>query len=285
MENNQNHDYLSPATEQPAEPPATPEPQALQQITGRKVIQPLNPASPPDAVPPVAPAQPASTPAPTPLPAGPIPAQETVQPVAQPAVVSGSFAFDETAAAATSAASAAPTQTYLTGSQLAEEKQSIPKGIYVLVAWNALGLITSFFDASSTGVLYTVGLLLSLLVTVGLLFRLEAMRKLYIVLSVVVALAGGFEILGLYALQARYHQAQNNYEAAVAKLDAAGRINASQKKKLTDTGKDLSAKTKSADKALTYTYAIVGTGALVNIGAAVYLTRPSVKEAFRTLEA
>jgi hypothetical protein len=166
-----------------------------------------------------------------------------------------------------------------------EEKQPIPKGIYALAAWNAFGLITSFFDASSTGVLYTVGLLLSLLVTVGLLFRLEAMRKLYIVLSVVVALAGGFEILGLYALQARYHQAQNNYEAAVGKLDAAGRINASQKKQLADMGKDLSAKTKSADKALTYTYAIVGTGALVNVGAAVYLTRPSVKEAFHTLEA
>lgn len=106
----------------------------------------------------------------------------------------------------------------MTGSMLAPEKPQIPKGIYVLTGFSALGFLFSFFNTSQNGLLFTIVLLGDLMLTIGLYLRLNIIRKILIVFASLTIIVSIGLIIGLIGLQSRIDRATQAYDAAVEKL-------------------------------------------------------------------
>jgi hypothetical protein len=183
-----------------------------------------------------------------------------------------------------------PTETLvgLTGSQIQEEKIPLPKGVYIIAAFDVVGCIAGFLNSYQTnviyGVIYTCAMILNLLVAVGLLFRLELARKVTIWLSGLLLILTVANLLLLVALQQRVQQAKTNYEAAFSRLDK-NNPTPTQKQQLAAIRSTLDTEAKQAGKAFEFTYAKLGVTALESIIVIVYLTRPGVSIVFRDLEA
>lgn len=172
----------------------------------------------------------------------------------------------------------------LTGSQLQPQKQKLPIGIYVIAGFSLVGLVVSFFDTSQNSGIYSIIMLVDLLLTIGLLFRLEIVRKIILWLYGITLVLSVVSIVMLSALQQRLGELKSNYETAVARIDQ-NRLSSSQKQQLESMNKLIAEKEKQAGKAISFTYIKLGataTGALVIM---IYLTRPKVRSVFRTLEA
>lgn len=177
---------------------------------------------------------------------------------------------------------AAPTTTYLTGSQLQPEKKKIPAGIYVIAALNLLGAIAAFFDTSQTSGLYTIAMLISLALAVGLFMRLEVARVLLVSLSGIIVILSIASMFLLFGLQQKIADNKAAYESAVSRIDK-NRITAKQKQTLETIESTISEQEKQAGKAITFTYVKLAITTIEPIVVIVYLTRPRVKEVFQKL--
>ncbi|HTE22236.1 MAG TPA: hypothetical protein VK674_04315 [Candidatus Limnocylindria bacterium] len=171
------------------------------------------------------------------------------------------------------------TPVFLTGSQIQLEKKKLPVGVYVLTGFTLLSFLASFFDSSQTSVIYSVAMLVSLLVAIGLVLRMEAARKFMTGYSVVLLVLTIVSIVLLVGLQQRIRQNKANYEAAVNRIDQS-RLTSNQKQLLEAMSMTLAAQEKQAGKAISFTYFKLGSTALVSLATIVYLTRPKVREAF-----
>lgn len=167
----------------------------------------------------------------------------------------------------------------LTGSQIAAQKPRTPVGVYIIAGINIVAFIATFFDTSQTSLIYTLDMLLCLLAAVGLVFRVEAARKVLVVLSaatIVLSIVSAFLLAGL---QGRIAGSKQKYEDAVSKIDT-NTLSVSQKNQLADIKAELDAAEKKAGKAINYTYALMGFYILESAGVAIYLTRPGVRAIF-----
>ncbi len=250
-----------------ADPSHTP-PEGLSR--GERVIQPLTSG----------PIVPEPDPAPT-------PPQPAPSPVVTSAAVNPGVAPQDVAPQASSGISTAPVASpdsmFIAGSQLAEEKVKLPSGIYIIAGLNLLGFITGFFDTSQTGAMYTVVMFIDLLLAIGLILRYEIARKSLLWLSgltLIIALASIFLLAGL---QQKIKQSKTDYETAISRIDQS-RITEAQKQQLQSINTTLASQEKLAGKAITFTYIKLGVATLEAVGILIYLTRPSVKEIFKTID-
>lgn len=114
-----------------------------------------------------------------------------------------------------------PTPKYLTGSNLAATKMPLPKGVYIVVGLTAVDLVLSMFRSTDTSVIFTIVMFFDLVVCIGLLLKIESIRKMLIVVSVIVIVLAGIEIFGLMLLKDKVAQQNTLYNQAVSRIDPA----------------------------------------------------------------
>lgn len=167
----------------------------------------------------------------------------------------------------------------LTGSQIAAQKPRLPRGVYVIAGINMVAFVATFFDTSQTSLIYTLDMLLCLLAAIGLVFRVEAARKVLVVLSIVTIVLSVVSAFLLAGVQGRIAASRQKYEDAVSKINT-NSLSVAQKNQLADIRAELDAAEKKAGKAINYTYTIMGFYILESAGIAIYLTRPGIKAVF-----
>ncbi len=232
---------------------------------GEKVIQPLSQDLQPVPMvnPTLPPVQPSFAPPPTPAPVAP-------QPIIPAPVAPASLPNDPYAG--------------LTGSQMQQQKQPLPVGVYVIAGFNFVGFVISFYDSSQSSGIYTVAMLFDLLLAIGLVLRLDIARKLIVGLSALILILTAVSLLQLAGFQHRLQQAKTNYDNAVSKIDPTS-LTPTQQDQLQSLRDAISAQEKKAGKAIAFTYIKLGLTAAETIVVMVYLARPKVKAAFHELEA
>jgi len=251
-------------------PPESPTPHSP--TGGEKVIQPLSQdLQPVPLVNPTPTLQPSVAPPPHPAYNNPLPLINN--PPAQQTTVPASPVIP-------------PTDPYagLTGSQMQQQKQPLPVGVYVIAGFNFLGFVASFFDSSQSSGIYTIAMLLDLLLAIGLVLRLEVARKLIVVLSGLILVLSGIGLIQLAGFQQRLQQAKTKYDNAVSRIDPTS-LTPAQQDQLQSLRDAVSAQEKKAGKAIAFTYIKLGVTAAETIAVVVYLSRPKVKEVFHQLEA
>jgi hypothetical protein len=176
-----------------------------------------------------------------------------------------------------------PTTQFLTDSSLQETKQPIQVGIYLIVGSQFIGVVLSFFRAGNNNIVFTLMQIADLLLGVGLLLRLEFVRKIMVALAVVLIILSGLDAFGLLMVQNRLNQDTVNYHRAVNRINQKT-ITQQQRDELTT----LSAKMQAAQKKVGHAMVIaeINTGLEICIaaGTIAYLTRPKVRAVFRVLE-
>jgi len=176
----------------------------------------------------------------------------------------------------------------LTGSKIPEEKIRLPKGVYIIAAFDVVGCVAGAINSTQTnvvyGAIYTVLMVLDLLVAVGLIFRLELARKATIWLSGLILILTVANLLLLIVARQNLQNAKTKYDAAVSRLDKST-LTMTQKQQLATLQTTVDSEVKQAGKAFTFTYTKLGVTALESIAVIVYLTRPKVSAVFRDLEA
>lgn len=170
---------------------------------------------------------------------------------------------------------------FLTGSQIQEDKPKLPTGIYVIAVLTLLGVISGLFDDSQTGTIYTVSMILSLMLAVGLVFRMEPTRKFMVGLSIFILVISAASLLLLAGFQSKFEKSKINYEATVSKIDQS-KITAKQKQQLDEMSATIASQTKLVGSTFAFIYFKLGFTALVQTAVIVYLTRPKIKETFET---
>lgn len=172
---------------------------------------------------------------------------------------------------------------FLTGSQIQAEKPKLPSGIYIIAGLTLLGVLSGLFDNSQTGIIYTVSMIFSLMLAVGLVFRLEPARKFMVGLSILILVISAISMVLLAGLQNKLEQGQKNYDTAVSKIDQS-KITSKQKQQLDEISTTLNSQSKRVGSTLTFIYLKLGFTALVQIAVIVYLTRPKIKAVFKIAE-
>lgn len=167
----------------------------------------------------------------------------------------------------------------LTGSQIAAQKPPIPRGVYMIAGINMVAFVATFFDTSQTSLIYTLDMLLCLLAAIGLVFRVEAARKVLVVLSVATIVLSIVSAFLLAGVQGRIAASKQKYEDAAGKINTSS-LSVAQKDQLAAIKAELDVAEKKAGKAINYTYMLMGFYILESAGIAIYLTRPSVKAVF-----
>ena len=238
-----------------------------------KVITPIGPDGPPEPTPPAnqpaPPPAPPSGPPPPPLeqPAPPVePSAQPAQEPAAPPVIPGNYM-----------------QVGVSASSLGLNGQptvSLPAGVYVIAAIILVDFIATFFS-SNTGNLYTFAMVFDLLVGLGLLTKIEFARKTAIFVQLLSAVLVCVVIVGLVLIQVRLNNLHSQYETAISHLNTAQET-PQQKINLANLNKQVEDQTRQVGKTIDIAYIRDGLTVVFNVGAAVYLMRPGVKEAFHS---
>lgn len=172
----------------------------------------------------------------------------------------------------------------LTGSQYQPPKPTLPVGVYIVAAYNVAGLVAGFFDDSQANLLYTLTMLLNVLISIGLLMRLDIARKIMLWLTGITLAITVVSLVLLAGVQQRTNQQTANYETAVSKIDQT-KATTAQKRQLAEMNALMDESAKKAGSAIYYTYLILGVTTAGSIAVIWYLTRPNVRRAFHSLEA
>lgn len=167
----------------------------------------------------------------------------------------------------------------LTGSRMQPEKQRLPNGIYIIVTLLFLSIITSLFDSSQASMLYTVSMLVNLVLGVGLLFRLEAARKVLAVFSAILVVLYAIILVFSFALEQRVNQSVANYNAVVENIDER-KLTSSQKAQLKNWEVQIADAHKRVGKEFTFMYIRTSAYIVLMLAVVVYLGRPKVKSVF-----
>jgi hypothetical protein len=276
----------------PTQPNPTPNPSQPARV-GERVIQPITPgltmptansdapqvaAQPNPAVAPstISPASPTSPVAPT-----------IVPPTSQPAAPADNSTPLFTTPQPTATVQQSPdgyVGGFLTGSAIANEPTRLPVGVYIIVGLMFLNAISSLFNVVQSNGFYTVAMLFSLLIAVGMLAKLDVARKALLWLMGIVLIV---TVLSFFLLAATINRINQKLDAADAQIAQADKSNWTAKQKhdvqvFVDSahkGRD------DLDRKIRITYFIYGLTLIEPIVILIYLTRPKVKSAFRVLEA
>lgn len=160
-----------------------------------------------------------------------------------------------------------------------QEKRRLPNGIYIIVALLFLSIIASLFDSSQASLLYTISMLINLVLGVGLLFRLEAARKILAVFSAILVVLYTIILVLSFALEQRVNQSVTNYNAIVENIDER-KLTHSQKEQLKRWETQISDAYKRVGKEFTFMYIRTSAYIVLMLAVVVYLGRSKVKSVF-----
>lgn len=160
-------------------------------------------------------------------------------------------------------------------------KKTVPKPIYAVPVIAGIGVGTSFLDGAQLSTVYAIIMAVIVLLSVGLLFRIAAIRK--VAVWTMFATAGICVLLsGLLYLQSS--QADSKKESFTSEALRLNEINPQKSKedqeKLDTMQKDMEAAQEKVGNNQNLFYARSIASAVIFAGIGVYLTRPKVKEAF-----
>ena len=172
---------------------------------------------------------------------------------------------------------------FVTGSELAVTKMPLPKGVYVIVGLSVIDLVLSLFRSTDNSVVFTIIMFFDLLACVGLLLKLEFVRKMLVVVATISIILTGIEVMGLLTLQDKVNQQKVHYDQAVSQVDAT-RITVQQREFLTEQKRKLAGLEKREGYAMTVAYIGLSMSAAVSLIQIVYLTRPRVRAVFEELK-
>lgn len=155
---------------------------------------------------------------------------------------------------------------------------SLPAGVYVICLLQVIGVISSFVIGKSPDTYTIAAAVITVILVIGLLMRREAIRKIFVILSVVFIVLTGVHVIELTSVQDRYHQSYRNLQAIVAvdKAKSNSPVPASLQQAL-DKAKSQTALLDSAYRAA---YISDGTQMVILIVVAGYLSRSRVKSYF-----
>lgn len=173
----------------------------------------------------------------------------------------------------------ANTTNYLVGSQMVAEKSKLPIGIYIIAGYNLLAFVIGFFGASQVNMINTVTLFLSLCLAIALVMRVNAARKILIVLSVIGIFLSVASIFFLASIQSKLVDKKQAYDAVVLKVNK-NKLSTSQKASLDTLAEQIAEEEKVTGSIITRTYLRIGAsivGSIIMIG---YLSRPKIVEIY-----
>jgi NADH:ubiquinone oxidoreductase subunit 6 (subunit J) len=172
---------------------------------------------------------------------------------------------------------------FVTGSDLAVTKMPLPKGIYVIVALGVIDLVLSLFRSSDNSVIFTIIMFFDLLACVGLLLKLEFVRKMLVVVAAVAIVLIGFEVMGLLTLQDKVNQQKVRYAQVIHSVDTT-RLTTRQRTFLAQQKDRLTQLEKRESHAMTVAIVGLGVSAATSFAQIIYLTRPKVRAVFEELK-
>jgi hypothetical protein len=172
---------------------------------------------------------------------------------------------------------------FITGSELAVTKMPLPKGIYVIVALSIIDLVLSLFRSSDNSIVFTIVMFFDLLACVGLLLKLEFVRKMLVVVAAISIVLIGIEVLGLLTLQDKVNQQKARYDQIISSVDMT-RLTTQQRTFLAEQKDRLATLQKREGHAMTVAFVGLGVGVATSLAQIVYLTRPKVRAVFEDLK-
>ena len=158
------------------------------------------------------------------------------------------------------------------------EKQKMPIGVYIIIGFSFIGFIAGFFNTLQSNTIYTIVMTIKLLLSLGLLMRLEIARKLILWVSGVILVVIAISLLLLANVQKHLQQNQTAYESTISKIDH-DRLSPNQKQQLLDVDVATASQARKADVAITLTYVRLGITAVECLAVIIYLTRPKITSA------
>jgi|FreactcultureFD7_1027221.scaffolds.fasta_scaffold00860_7 hypothetical protein len=172
----------------------------------------------------------------------------------------------------------------ISGSEIPETKQTIPIGVYIIIAWCVMGAIYSFFNNFEGSFLISAVIILNLFLAIGLAFRLNLARKIMVwalgANIVLLALA----IVFLSAVNTKFNNAKAEYESLNAKINNSMGVDITIKEQLRANQAQLDSLSKQLGKSLKQNYIFGGIEITTSIAAIVYLSLPGIKDKFRDLD-
>jgi hypothetical protein len=172
---------------------------------------------------------------------------------------------------------------FVTGSELAVTKLPLPKGIYLIVVLSVIDLLLSLFRSSDNNVVFTIIMFFDLLACVGLLLKLEFVRKMLIVVATIAIVLTGIEVMGLLTLQDKVNQQKVRYDQVISSVDPT-RLTTQQRTFLAQQKDRLTQLEKREGRAMTVAFIGLGVSAMTNFVQIIYLTRPKVRAVFEELK-
>ena len=172
----------------------------------------------------------------------------------------------------------------ISGSEIPETKQTIPIGVYIIIAWCVMGAMYSCFNNFEGSFLISAVIILNLFLAIGLAFRLNLARKIMVwalgANIVLLALA----IVFLSAVNTKFNNAKAEYESLNAKINNSMGVDITIKEQLRANQAQLDSLSKQLGKSLKQNYIFGGIEITTSIAAIVYLSLPGIKDKFRDLD-
>ncbi len=170
----------------------------------------------------------------------------------------------------------------LVGSQMAQVKVKLPVGLWLIIGWTLIGIVTGLFDQSQTSLIYTIGMVFALCTGVALIFRLEGARKAMLWVCGMIIVLSVLVIALTYVLHNQIDLKKASYENAISHIDQQS-LTEVQKQQISEQKAQLDALYKTVGKMFAVIY-IKYTINLVIAGVVIYYLRsPKVKKVFHSL--
>ena len=171
----------------------------------------------------------------------------------------------------------------LTGSAIINEKPALPIGIYIFAILNLLAFIASFFSSTNNSAVANISMLVNLIFGVGLLFRIELVRKIAVVFATISVLIYTITFFGLLAVQHRANQAVNRFNQAISSLNTSTETIA-QKQEISDLKSQIQQEKVREGHAMDLAFVVLGVEFVATSVEVFYLTRPRVMIVFQSMD-
>lgn len=181
-------------------------------------------------------------------------------------------------------ANTSQTSNILADSQMAQRKKPLPIGIYVIAGLSLVSFAISFLDDSKNSGIYTIAMLFYLFLAIGLLLRLEVVRKITMWLSGLIIILSISIMVILFVLQQRLAVLKTNYNNAVSHIDQ-DKLTVSQKEQLATLQSSMKIQEEQLGHTLLLANIKQSFACVEMLVVIIYLNRPKVKEVFKNQEA
>jgi hypothetical protein len=157
---------------------------------------------------------------------------------------------------------------------------ALPIGVYVVAGLTLLNFLAAFFN-TNTSPLYSIVMIFDLLVAIGLLSKLEIIRKVAFYVQMLSIVSICIVVGLLVSLQLKANEDYTKFHQAISQINTTT-ATPEQKTEIAD----LQVKAQQTHNQLGHTVVVAdvrdGISLAVSIGIAFYLTRSGVKEAFHS---